>query len=71
MPGFKKCITNAKKYQSTVSFGVGCKHGLDLGWLWLWPVATALIQPLAYEPPYATGEALKSQKKEKRKEISV
>ena len=34
---------------------------LDLALLWLWhrPVATALIQPLAWEPPYATGTALK------------
>ena len=30
-------------------------------WLWLWhrPVATALIGPLAWESPYATGVALK------------
>ena len=31
----------------------------DLALLWLWrrPVATAPIQPLAWEPPYAAGAA--------------
>ena len=44
---------------------VGCRHGLDPALLWLWrrPAAAALIQPLAWEPPYATGEALKRQTK--------
>ena len=38
-------------------------------WLWLWPtpVAVARIHPLPWEPPYATGVALKSKKKRKRK----
>ena len=51
-----------------MSRGVGCKHGSDLAWLWLWrrPVAVALTQPLAWEPPYATGEALKKKKKRKK-----
>ena len=36
----------------------------DPVWLWLWgrPAATAPIQPLAWEPPYAVGAALKRQK---------
>ena len=48
--------------------GVGCRHGLDLALLWLWcrPAATALIQPLAWEPPYAVGVALKRLKKKKK-----
>ena len=54
-----------------LSCGVGCRHGSDPNLLWLWcrPVATALIGPLAWEPPYATGAALKGQKtkKEERK----
>ena len=44
-------------------------------WLWLWcrPEAIALIRPLAWEPPYAMGAALKDKetkkkKKKKRKE---
>ena len=32
-------------------------------WLWSRPVATAPIQPLAWEPPYAMGAALKRPKK--------
>jgi len=42
-----------------VSCGVGCRRGSDPALLWLWrrPVATALIQPLAWEPPYAAGVA--------------
>ena len=32
-------------------------------WLWRGPVATAPIQPLAWEPPSAVGVALKSKKK--------
>ena len=31
-------------------------------WLWCRPAATAPIRPLAWEPPYAVGAALKSQK---------
>ena len=47
-----------------VSCGVGRKCGLDPEWLWLWRglTATALIRPLAWEPPYAVGAALKRQK---------
>ena len=36
-------------------------------WLWCRPAAVALIQPLAWEPPYAAGEALKKQKKKKKR----
>ncbi|RKM63566.1 hypothetical protein C0215_19860 [Clostridioides difficile] len=32
-------------------------------WLWCRPVAIALIRPLAWEPPYAMGGALKKQNK--------
>ena len=37
----------------------------DPVWLWLWcrPAAAALFGPLAWDPPYAMGEALKRQKK--------
>ena len=48
-----------------MSCGAGCRCGLDPELLWLWCrlAATALIQPLAWEPPYASGSALKRQKK--------
>ena len=41
----------------------------DLALLWLWrrPAAVALIRPLAWEPPYASGAALERQKKKKKK----
>uniref|UniRef100_A0A4X1UT91 Proteasomal ATPase-associated factor 1 n=1 Tax=Sus scrofa TaxID=9823 RepID=A0A4X1UT91_PIG len=49
--------------------GVGCRRGLDPALLWLWrrPVATAPIQPLAWEPPYALGVAQRNSKKTKKK----
>ena len=52
-----------------MSGGVGCRQGSDPMLLWLWgrPVATAPIQPLAWEPPYAMGLVLKRQKKKKKK----
>ena len=48
--------------------GVGLKLVLDPALLWLWcrPAAAAPIQPLAWEPPYAMGMALKRQKKKKK-----
>ena len=40
-------------------------------WLWLRYklAAVALIQPLAWEPPYATGSVLKSKKKKKKIQV--
>ena len=35
---------------------------LVLLWLWLWLAAIALIQLLAWEPPYAAGVVLKKDK---------
>ena len=50
-----------------MSCGVGRRHGSDpaLLWLWLRPVATALIRPLAWEPPFAAGAAQEKGKKTK------
>ena len=56
-----------------MSCGVGRRHGSDPALLCLWhrPAATALIHPLTWEFPYATGGALKTKKKrKKKKEIS-
>ena len=43
-----------------LSCGVGRRPDLDLALLWLWRrwAAVALIRPLAWERPYATGVAL-------------
>jgi len=48
---------------------IGRRHGLDPALLWLWCrlAAVAPIRALAWEPPYAAGMALKSQKKKKKK----
>ena len=48
-----------------MSCGVGRRHGSDLALLWLWHrlAATAPIRPLAWEPPYTAGVALKQTKK--------
>ena len=45
-----------------VSSGAGCRHSLDTMWLWCRPAAIALIEPLAWEPPYTMGAALKKTK---------
>ena len=47
--------------------GVGCRCGSDPTLLWLWHrlEATAPIQPLAWESPYAAGTALEKTKKKK------
>ena len=49
--------------------GVGCRCGSGpiLLWLWCRLAATVPIQPLAWEPPYAAGEALKRQKQTNKK----
>ena len=52
-----------------MSCAVGHRLGLDLALLWLWhgPAAEALIRPLAWEPPYALGVALKKKDLKKKK----
>ena len=52
-----------------MSCGVGCTQGSDPVSMRLWyrPAAAAPIQPLAWEPPYATGATLKRQKDQKNK----
>ena len=50
-----------------MSYSVGYIRSMDLVLLWLWHrlAARALIQPLAWELPYAMGAALKRLKKKK------
>ena len=68
IPGLSQRV----RIQPFVSYGVGHRHGWDPALLWLWcrPAATAPIQPLAWELPYATGAAQKRKKgrKKERKE---
>ena len=52
---------------------MSCGEGHRQGGIWrccdcgVGPAATALILPLAWEPPYASSVALKRQKKKKKK----
>ena len=57
LSGLRICIA--------MSCGVGLRHSSDPTLLWLWyrPAATAPIQPLAWESPYATGVSLKRPEK--------
>ena len=45
----------------------GHRHGLDLAWLWRWCrlAAAAPMRPLAWEPPYVSGAALKRNEQKK------
>ena len=49
---------------STMGCGVGHRGGWDPVLLWLWrrPAVAAPVLPLAWEPPHASGAALKRQK---------
>ena len=51
-----------------MSCGVGRRHGLDPTLMWLWHrlAATALIEPLAWEPPYAAEAAQEIAKRQKK-----
>ena len=51
-----------------VSCGVGCRRSSDPLLLWLWhrPAATALIGPLAWEPPYVAEMAQEMAKRQKK-----
>ena len=56
-----------------MSCGAGHRCGSDPALLWIWcrPAATALIRPLAWEPPYAMSVALeKTKNKNKNKNVA-
>ena len=56
-----------------MSCGIGHRYGLDLNLLRLWCrlAAAALIQPLAWEPPYVMGVALKNRKQTKNSRMVI
>ena len=59
-----------------MSCGVGRRCGSDPELLQLGshvavPMATALIRPLAWEPPYAASVALKKKKKKKKEVLDT
>ena len=41
----------------------------ELLWLWCRPAAAAPIGPLAWEPPYAVGAALKKKENKRKKNL--
>ena len=47
------------------------RRSSDLAWLWRRLATAATIRPLAQEPPYAAGTALKGQEKKKKKKAYV
>ena len=55
---------------ASVSCGIGLRLSSDLVLMWLWCrlAAAALIRPLACELLYAVSAALKSKRKEKKKD---
>ena len=54
-----------RRHGSDPTCGVGRRCGSDPALLWLWCAAPPA--PLAWESPYATGEALERKKKIKKK----
>jgi len=65
IPGLAQWV---KDLALPLSCGVGRRRSSDPVWLWLWrrPAATALIRPLAWEPPYAAGAALEKAKRQNK-----
>ena len=51
-----------------MSCSAGRRHSSDPKLLWLWcrPATTGPNRPLAWEPPYAAGAALKKTEKKKK-----
>ena len=65
IPGLAQWV---KDLAFAVSCGVGHRRDSDPTWLWLWHrlAATAPIQPLAWESPYAVEAALERKRKKER-----
>ena len=55
-----------------MSCDVGCRHGSDPMWLWLWRrlAAVALIRSLAWELPCEAPTAIKSKKRKRKRKKS-
>ena len=62
-------------YVSGVAVSCGVVHRHDSNRVLLWlrrrPAAAAPIRPLAWEPPYAAGSALKSKTNKQKKQICI
>ena len=64
-------LLNGLRIQCCCALCCRLQKGSDLALLCLWcrPAAIALIQPIAWDLPYAVGVALKSKKKKKIQKI--
>ena len=72
VPVMDQWLLNPTRNHEVAGLIPGLAHWVsDLAWLWLWPrpVATAVIRPLAWEPPYAKGVALEKKAKRQKKKI--
>ena len=56
-----------------MSCGAGCRCSSDLVLLWLWcrPAAIALIQPLAWKPPYTADVVLEKTKQKNKTYMQI
>ena len=63
IPGLTKWVKGSRT-ATCCSIVCRCSSYLALPWMWL--AAVALIRPLAWELPYASGWALKRHKKKKK-----
>ena len=63
IPGLAQWVKDPALLQEVELLQAPDSSDLVLSWLWHRSAATALIQPLAWERPYATGTALKRKKK--------
>ena len=61
IPGLAQWLKNLALPWAVVSVGCRCSSDPMVLWLWCRPETMAPIQPLAWEPPYTSGVALKSQ----------
>ena len=64
-----QCLTNPTRNHEVTGSIPGLTQWVKnpaLPWLWCRLVATALIRPLAWEPPYAVGAALEKGKREEK-----
>ena len=59
------------RLRTALSCGIGCRHSVDPTLLWCRLAAAAPIQPLAWEPPYAMGVALKRQKTKNKQKTFI
>ena len=69
IPGPAQWVKELALPWAVLYVGHSCVSYLALLWLWRRPVATALIRPLAWEPPCASGAALNRQKTKKKDNI--